>query len=83
MGGHATLMQVPGDKREFDMRRNSSMVQPIEAGALKRCLDAMEAFRRNNPRHAEWIAAGAPSIRSEEDHIRWFGEPYAARRRRS
>jgi hypothetical protein len=75
-------VHVPGDKAVFDERRNTSRTFAAMPGSAAAALEAMESFRRTSPRHADWIAAGAPSIRSQDDHIRWFGELYPERGRR-
>jgi hypothetical protein len=46
----------------------------------------LERWRRDNPRHAAWIAAGARPIRSEAEHVAIFGivyeKPTVKRRRK-
>lgn len=64
----------------FDEHRNTSRVFDVPPEAVDEARDALERFARANPRHVAWLAAGAPSIRSEADHLRWFGEPYATGR---
>lgn len=71
-----------GAAGHWDRRRNTSAVQPVPPGQLERANEAMRRFVADNPRHAAWLAAGAPSIRSQAEHIEWFGEPYTAPARR-
>lgn len=75
-------MHVPGDKAAFDERRNTSRTFAAMPGSAKAALEAMEQFRRESPEHAAWIAAGAPPIRSQADHVKWFGREYDERKRR-
>lgn len=60
----------------WDERRNTSQTRPPDPMALENALEATAAFRRNYPRMAAWIAAGCPTIRTDDDHLRWFGVPY-------
>lgn len=75
-------IHVPGDKAAFDEHRNTSRTFSVDPKSLERAMEATASFRRADPRHVEWIEAGAPSIRSEDDHIRWFGKPYDTHRPR-
>lgn len=77
-----------GPRVGFDERRNTSRVFAVPPGAVEEADRALRAWARANPRHAAWVAAGAPPINSQDDHIRRFGEPYdpasrRARRKRS
>jgi hypothetical protein len=65
----------------WDEHRNTSRVFPVPPGAVEAADRALRAWTRENPKHAAWVAAGAPPINSQEDHVEWFGEPYVPRKR--
>lgn len=74
---------MPRQTPAWDHRRNTSEHRP-PPGTARQALEAMAVWRDANPEHAAWIAAGAPPIRSDAEHRRWFGCSYddSARRRR-
>lgn len=74
------LPRQPSRVGTFDEKRNTSRVFQPEHGAVGVALKALQHFARENPRHAAWIASGAPSIDSEDKHFEVFGEPYAKRK---
>jgi hypothetical protein len=82
----ATRRIPRGPSVPFDPRRNTSAVHAVSPLAGREAIAACERFARENPEHAAWLAAGAPPIHSDAEHVRWFGESYtstAPRRRRS
>lgn len=79
---HRVRHVYAGAAGRWDPRRNTSAVHPVPHEASGDAQRALAAFARSQPRHAAWIAAGAPSITSEAEHVRWFGEPYRAPTRR-
>jgi hypothetical protein len=74
-------VSIPKQGSHWDERRNTSRVFPVPAGAAERATATLR-FAAEQPKHAAWIAAGAPPIRSDAEHREWFGEPYAAKPRR-
>jgi hypothetical protein len=72
---------IPKQGSRWDERRNTSRVFPVPAGAAERAT-AITRWASENPRHAAWLTAGAPPIRSDAEHLEWFGEPYTAKPRR-
>lgn len=67
---------IPKQTVAYDDRRNSSHVFDVPEGARDEAVEVCQRFADEHPAHARWLAAGAPSIRTEEDHAYWFGEPY-------
>ena len=65
----------------WDDRRNTSSVRKVPPNALPEALEALAYFRRTQPALAAWIAEGAPTL-TDDEHVRRFGEPYTASRRR-
>jgi hypothetical protein len=74
---------VPRQSAVWDERRNSSRVTPPGPAAAADARERLDSFRAQQPQLAAWVEAGAPPIRSDDEHRRWFGEPYAAPARRS
>lgn len=69
-------VRVVGSATRFDERRNTSRVFRPPPDALPNALRALESCRRDQPQLCAWIDAGAPPIRSDDDHRRWFGSAY-------
>ena len=65
----------------FDERRNTSRVFAPPPAAVEDCLQALAAYRRSHPRIYAHIEAGSPPILTQDDHVRWFGEPHQGRPR--
>lgn len=76
-----------GASARWDERRNTSAVHPVPPDALPAALRALAEYRRRSPEAYAWAEAGSPPIRTQEDHVRWFGRPYepsaSPRRRRA
>lgn len=73
------MSPIPRQDVPWDVRRNSSQVFQVPPDALPKALAALEAFRRNDPKLAAWVAEGAPRL-SEAQHQERFGEPYRRHR---
>lgn len=76
------MSAIPGQPAVWDDRRNTSQTRQPDPLAVKAALAACRKFREEHPRHAAWVAAGAPPIRSDDDHARWFGESYETSQKR-
>lgn len=68
-------MHVPGDKAQFDQRRNTSRTKPAEYGSAERALESVRALRRSDPALVKWIEDGHPNLTDEEHYAR-FGKRY-------
>jgi hypothetical protein len=75
-------LHVVGDAARWDARRNTSARKPVAHDALRLALEACADFRRREPRHAAWIANGAPPVTSQAEHVRLFGQLWQAPQRR-
>jgi len=60
----------------------SDQPEKLPSHVVEACDRVLRAWARENPEHAAWIAAGAPPINTQEDHVRWFGHEYVAPTRR-
>ena len=77
-------MSIPAQRPVFDESRNASAVRPVPFEAVNECRRVCRAWAKQNPKHLAWLRAGAPAIRSNDEHRQWFGEGYkgvGARRR--
>lgn len=59
------------------MARRKGNVEVVGAVALGTAEEALAALAKIDPKLRRWLESGAPPIRSEDEHIRWFGETYA------
>lgn len=60
----------------WDPRRNTSKVHAVPPNAGPEALIALERWRLENPKHAAWIAEGAPRLTRDEHRAR-FGCDWA------
>lgn len=67
-----------GQAGQWDERRNTSRVRPVEHGALDAAVYALAKWRASDPRHAAWIIDGAPPL-TEREHVERFGVAYVKR----
>ncbi len=60
----------------FDERRNTSRVFGVDPQAQDAAARESARFRNRCPRMVAWLRAGAPPIRSDDDHRKWFACAY-------
>jgi hypothetical protein len=60
----------------YDEHRNTSRVWPVPPDALPNLRRASARFQADYPCMAAWLAAGAPPVRSEREHVELFGVHY-------
>jgi hypothetical protein len=60
----------------FDEHRNTSRVWPVDPRLHDEALRESARLRKRAPRFVKWLQAGAPAIRSDDEHRKWFGCAY-------